>query len=289
MEQQISWESMLFVPGTKPELVQKALRSGAGVVVLDLEDAVAATDKVAARATVGPTLADLPPEAAARVLVRVNDTASPWHEDDVRAAATSRAGGIVLPKYERAQELLALRELASAHRTSGLLVAVGLESARGVLDCRALLAERPDAAYFGAEDLIADVGGRRTPESREVLFGRSLVALAGHVEGVALLDQAFTDVRDPDGFAGDAAAGRDLGYEGKICIHPTQVDLCRAVFSPTAAELSHAQRVLDATVDGVGTVDGQMVDEVHLKQARRILARHRAEPTGNQPDSRGPA
>ncbi len=260
--------SFFFVPGTRPELLAKVPRWSPDVVVLDLEDAVPADQKVRARAAVAETVAGI--EGPEIVLIRVNPPGTPWFEDDVAAAAGASAAGVVLPKYERREQLDLVRHGLSedAH------VVVGIESGRGVADCRPLLDAPADAAYFGAEDFIADVGGRRTPGSAEVLYARSRVLLAAHLSGVGAIDQAVTDIGDDERFVADAEAGRAIGYTGKICVHPRQVELSHQVFTPTAEELAHAREVLTAfAAGGVGTVDGLMVDEVHVRMARQVLSR----------------
>ena len=176
---------------------------------------------------------------------------------------------MVLPKYEDPAQLRDLRE-----RVGDRPVVVGIETARGVARARELLAE-PGlvAGYFGAEDFIASVGGRRTSSSREVLFARSEVLLAARLGGVGALDQAVVNVRDEAFFRTDAGEGRDLGYDGKICIHPTQVTLAHEVFTPSEEEVAHARDVVEAGRAGVGVVDGEMVDDVHLRMAAAVLAR----------------
>jgi citrate lyase subunit beta/citryl-CoA lyase len=160
---------------------------------------------------------------------------------------------------------------------SGALVVVGIESARGVADSEALLTEPVDAAYFGAEDYIADLGGRRTPTGLEVLYARSQVVLAARLAGVSAIDVAFVDIAEDSGFTADAKAGQSMGYTGKICVHPRQVELSHRVFTPTAEEVELARAVVAAFESGgVVAVDGQMVDEVHVRMARRVLARAEA-------------
>jgi citrate lyase subunit beta/citryl-CoA lyase len=128
-------------------------------------------------------------------------------------------------------------------------------------------------AYFGAEDYIADMGGYRTAENTEVLYARSQVALAARLAGIAALDQVVTAVRDDAAFRADAQQARALGYAGKLCIHPAQVALTHEVFTPGEAEVAHARAVLAASVSGVGLLDGEMVDDVHVRMAHATLAR----------------
>ena len=263
--------SLFFVPGSRPDMIAKLPRYGADLAVVDLEDAVAAEEKESARLAAIRAIAGLP-DGTGTVLVRVNAVDSRWFADDLAAVAGSAANGVVLPKFETADVVGLLR----ARLAPRALLVVGLETARGVADCRPLLGADVDAAYFGAEDYIADVGGTRTDEGGEVLYARSQVLLAARLGGVAAIDQVVTSVRDDELFRADARAGAALGYTGKICEHPRQVELAHEVFTPTAAQVEHAEAVLRvASAEGVGTVDGQMVDEVHVRMARQVLARAR--------------
>jgi citrate lyase subunit beta/citryl-CoA lyase len=266
----VAFRSVLFVPGMQPNRIAKAVRAAPDAVIVDLEDAVPAADKTAARILVSDALRDREP-AACPVLVRINPVSTAWFADDVPVAAL--ADGVVLPKYEHVEELRELRTRLGSCGQAEPIVVVGLESGRGVADSRALLAASgspPAAAYFGAEDYIADLGGRRTPDGAEVLWARSAVCLAAHLSGVSTLDQAVVAVRDDEQFRRDAEAGRAIGYSGKICVHPRQVELAHSVFTPSAAEIEHAEAVLEAASAGVAVVDGQMVDEVHLRMARKV-------------------
>ncbi|MEJ2861756.1 HpcH/HpaI aldolase/citrate lyase family protein [Actinomycetospora flava] len=258
--------SLLFVPGARPDMVAKVPRWAPDAVAVDLEDAVAAADKETAREATVKAVAELAPDSGSLVFVRVNGPTTPWYADDVAAVAESAAHGVVLPKLESPEQLADLRSRLD------LPVIGGLESARGIARCRELMSGLL-AAYFGAEDYIASVGGRRTPGSLEVLHARSEVVLAGAVSGVGLLDQAVVAAHDAEAFRADAAAGRDLGYDGKICIHPSQVALAHEAFTPTDDEIAHARVVIEAGKSGVGVVDGEMVDEVHLKMAHAVLGR----------------
>lgn len=259
--------SLLFVPGGRADMVAKAPRSGPDAIAVDLEDAVAPGDKDEARRTAAAAVGELP-DGRALLLVRVNPPGTPWFDDDVEAVASTRAG-VVLPKYE---DPAALRDLRA--RVGDRPVVVGIETARGVARARELLAEPGvTAAYFGAEDYIASVGGRRTPSGHEVHHARSEVLLAARLAGVGALDQTVVTVRDAEPFRRDAAEGRDLGYDGKICIHPAQVTLAHEVFTPSDEEVAHARDVVEAGKAGVGVVNGEMVDDVHLRMAAATLAR----------------
>src|SRR5580692_9606955 len=270
--------SLLFMPATRADMIAKIPRIGPDVAVADLEDAVAAGDKEQARGIAAAAIDALYPndqgdDSPVTVLIRVNAIGTPWFDGDVAAAAGCAAAGIVVPKLTTPQELGHVRQALAEHSWSDAVLIAGLETALGVADARVLLSHGVSAVYFGAEDYIADIGGRRTRAGAEVLYARSRVALAAHLAGLPALDQVVTDLADDEHFLADAAGGRDLGYQGKMCIHPRQVPLAHQVFTPTPAELAHAREVVAAAESGVAVVDGQMADEAHVRMARTTLAR----------------
>jgi len=268
--------SMLFMPGTRADMIAKIPRFAPDVAAVDLEDAVAPGDKAAARRTAAGAIDALGPHGPSTVLVRVNPVGTPWFAADVAAAAASAAAGIVVPKLATRQQLGEVRQAVAQHSWTGALIIAGIETALGVADVRTLLARGPgvlSGAYFGAEDYIADVGGRRSPGGEEVLYARSQVCLAAYLAGIPAIDQVVVDIADDGQFLADARRGRGLGYQGKMCIHPRQVGLAHQVFTPTPEEVAHARAVVAAGEAGVGVVDGQMVDKVHVRMARAVLAR----------------
>ena len=211
--------------------------------------------------------------------VRVNAVASEWFADDINDGVVPEVAAIVVPKIDSVDALNTVSAALEANGLGHIGVIAGIETALGVADARPLLAhERVVAAYFGAEDFIADMGGIRTASNEEVLFARSAVALAARLGGVPLLDQVVTDFRDDDRFITECAQARAIGYSGKLCIHPGQVALANAAFIPSADEVDRARRLLEvyerATSEGLAAIDfeGQMVDEPLAVQARRIIA-----------------
>lgn len=267
--------SLLFVPGSRPDMIAKLSRWTADAAVIDLEDAVPVAGKEAARQAGVAAAAGLDVPGST-VLVRVNPAGSPWFRDDLRAVAAAASGGavagVVLPKCMSSAELVEARAAVP-----GAVIVAGLETAAGVAGCRDLLARDVDAAYFGAEDYIADLGGRRTAAGPEVLYARSEVMLACRLAGIGAIDQAVIAIGDDKQYLADAEAGRAIGYTGKICVHPRQVELAHRVFTPSAVEVAHAREVLAVAQAGVGTVDGQMVDDVHVRMAQQVLDRVRDE------------
>jgi len=250
---------MLFVPASRPDLADKAPRSGPDVVVLDLEDAVPPAGKAEARGALADAAAGLVRQVA--VCVRVNAPGTPWFEDDV-AALPDGIAAVVVPKVEAPVAL-------------DLPVVAGIETVRGVLDARRFLESPVVACYFGAEDYVADLGGVRTPGNEEVATARAMVAMAARVAGVPALDMVTLDLHDTDRFVAEARQARALGYAGKLCIHPAQVGAAHDAFRPTAEEFDWAERLLAAFDDAGGATiafEGQMVDEVVAARARAIVA-----------------
>lgn len=272
--------SVLFAPGNRADVVRKLPRSRPDAAIIDLEDAVPAGEKEAARAVARMVAAELAQShPRLRLFVRINAADTPWFDDDVARALVPTLAGVVLPKYERPEQLEKLAAALRAHGLGHLSVIAGIETATGVDRVGDLLHGPVIAAYFGAEDFIVDMGGERTPENLEVLYARSRVAVAARVAGVAALDQVVVDIRDEARFLADAAQARALGYCGKLCIHPAQVPLARQSFTPGPGEVERARRMLDAydrtatAGRGVIAFEGQMIDQPMIARARAVLAR----------------
>jgi citrate lyase subunit beta/citryl-CoA lyase len=246
--------------------------------VVDCEDATPPGAKDEARANVRSVVPKIiGPET--QVFVRVNSVASEWFEADIAEGLVEGLAGVVVPKIESTHQVDRVAEALRRAGYSHFGILAGIETALGVADARALLAHPAVvAAYFGAEDFIADIGGVRTRSGDEVVFARSSVALAARLAGVTVVDQVVTDFRDDERFREEAASARAMGYHGKLCIHPRQAELANIAFVPSAEEVEHATRLLaaygQASAAGVAAIDfeGQMVDEPLAAQARRILA-----------------
>jgi citrate lyase subunit beta/citryl-CoA lyase len=254
-------------------------RSSPDGVALDLEDAVPPDGKPAAREhsrAVGAELARDHPGLA--VYVRVNPVSTDWFAADVADGVAPEIAGIIVPKVEAPEQLDTAAAALAAAGLGHLHVLAGLESALGVERAPELLRPPVAVAYFGAEDFIADMGGVRTLESTEVLYARSRVALAARIADVPALDQVVPKLDDEDHFLADAARGRAIGYQGKLCIHPAQVTLANRAFSPSPEELDRARRLLAAYDDAVArgeaaiNFEGHMVDEPLARHARAVVA-----------------
>lgn len=276
--------SLFFVPANRSDLHAKLPRFHADAYVLDLEDGTPAADKNNARDQLGTCIGGLRAMGLhGRLLVRVNAPTSEHYLNDIAAALACDADGLVIPKLEDTQELFPVLHGVQRHSTRlphPRNILAGIESVRGVQAVERLLERCPllDALYFGAEDFVADLGGRRTPEGQEVLYARSRVAMAARARGVTAIDQAVIAVRDEALYKRDAEQGRNLGYRGKICLTPAQINACHGVFSPSAEEVACARRTLqvheEAAAKGLGTVlfEGMLLEDgPMLRQARATL------------------
>lgn len=269
--------ALLFVPATRPERIAKALASGAGAVIVDLEDAVAPADKPAARAALRDAVTALPPEQRARLLVRINAAGTPWHGDDVAAVAPCVALGLGGAMVAKAESAGVLHAVAQALGPQALLLPL-IESGAG-LDALDALAQAPQVARlaFGHLDFQLDLGMACGPDELELLPVRLALVRASRRAGLAApVDGVTTATTDAERLALDTERSRRMGFGGKLCIHPAQVAPVQAAFAPTPAELDWAQRVLAAATEHAGAafrLDGRMVDAPVLLLAERMLAR----------------
>jgi citrate lyase subunit beta/citryl-CoA lyase len=268
--------SLLFAPANQPELVRKFLKYRAGVFAIDLEDSTPEAEKVSARRALPALVAYLRGGGLkGQLFVRINPPRSPFAEDDIAAAGAIDIDGIILPKLEDAEDL---QSVATTRPIIGIIeTAAGLVNAEATAArCKAQLC----ALAFGAEDFITGLGGRRTAGGLEVLYARSRVLSAARAAGIAALDQVFVHIRDDAGFRQDAEFGRQLGYDGKMCLTPRQAEIANEVFSPTAAEIERSRRLVQAHQAakaegrGVTIFEGEMIDEPLLKRAQTILINH---------------
>ncbi|TNC29078.1 HpcH/HpaI aldolase/citrate lyase family protein [Amycolatopsis alkalitolerans] len=256
-ERMVAARALLFVPGHRADRFDKAVASGADAVILDLEDAVAAADKDAARSHVDEWLS-----GGGTALVRINGSDTPEFEPDLELVA-KHGCPVMLPKAEDPRVLA---------RIEAPLLPI-IETARGIEAATALCAvENVARVAFGSVDLATQLGVRHDDELA-LGYARSRLVLASAANGIAPpIDGVTTDLTGESALTADVRHARRLGFGGKLCIHPRQVPLVREGFAPTEEELSWARRVL-AAGDSVSAVDGQMVDRPVLERARRLLAR----------------
>lgn len=284
--------SKLFVPGGRPELFAKAAASRADALSLDLEDAVPVDLKARARSAVADFVrADSTRALAKAIIVRVNAPGTPWFEDDLHAVAHDGLALLNLPKIGSAGDLLAAirmieRAEAANTVTTPLKLLVNIETPKALANAAAIACAHPRVAglQMGLGDLFEPLGIDRNDAANvhAVMFAVRMAAAQADAapEGVFVLDGAYPDIADEAGFTAEAQRARRLGLIGKSCIHPRQVALANAAFSPTQAELAHARRIIEAAREaqreghGAFVVDGRMVDLPFLKRAQALLAEH---------------
>jgi citrate lyase subunit beta/citryl-CoA lyase len=269
--------SLLFVPGDRPDRMEKALGLGADALILDLEDSVAASRKPEAREAVTAFLARQ--DRPVPLLVRVNPVGGPYANDDLAALRDAHPDGLVLPKAEGAATVHALSSWTGAPI---LPIATETPAALFELGSYREVSDRLLGLTWGAEDLPAAIGataareadGRYTAPIETV---RSLALFAAHAARVPAIETVYPDFRDLDGLAAYAARGARDGFTGMMAIHPDQISVINRAFTPTEAEIAAARAIVDAFAAnpdaGVLAVDGKMVDAPHLVQARRVLER----------------
>ncbi len=275
--------SWLFVPGSRPDRFVKAAGSGADAVIIDLEDAVAASDKAGARDRVLAHLAEGRGDAqsgAARIpwlALRINALDTIDGIADVSALLGSRASpnAIVIPKTESAAHLIILDRLLSAAGMAASLVAL-VETARGLASLGEIARATPrlDAIMLGAADLAADLGSEGAWEP--LLYARAQIVAACAANALSALDAPYFDLLNAAGLEEEASRAKSLGFSGKAAIHPRQVAAINSVYTPSAEAIALARKIVSASARGAGIVDGRMVDEAMAREARRLLAQSAA-------------
>lgn len=273
--------SLLFVPGDRPERMEKALRTGADALILDLEDSVTAEKKPQAREAVRGFLKSAGREVA--LFVRINPLDSGLADDDLDAVANARPDGIMLPKAEGAASVNDLAGRLAARGAQGArILPIASETARAVFQLGSYsdAADRLAGLTWGAEDLPAAIGAATSREADGSYTSpyetvRALVLFAAAAADVAPIETVYPAFRDLEGLAAYAARGRRDGFTGMMAIHPDQVAVINRAFTPGDDELAHARKVIEAfeANPGVGalSLDGRMLDRPHLKQAKRLL------------------
>lgn len=286
--------SLLFVPGDSERKLEKGFGAGADVVIVDLEDSVAASNKVAARTIAAGFISNQKQRTDAAIYVRVNDLSTGLTDDDLAALVPAKPDGIMLPKSNSGQDVQQLAAKLRVHETeSGLpdgairIVPIITETAAGVLAAAsyAETSARLAGLTWGAEDLSAAIGARsardETGRYTDVFrLARAMTILAAGAAEVAAIDTVFPDFRDMAAFETECREAERDGFIGKMAIHPAQVPVINAAFTPSAEAVGRSQAIVDAFAaagnPGVVGIDGKMYDRPHLRLAERLLARAKA-------------
>lgn len=282
------FRSFLFAPGSEIRKAEKALHCGADAVIFDLEDAVAMSEKAAARKFVVELLKKQRPCLA---YVRVNGISTGLAFDDLETVVLPGLDGVVLPKTESAEDVEKVDWFVSKLETKRK-IPVGqidlmplIETARGLWYAESIMkgSKRIRRVAFGSGDFIFDLGGEWCNNGLEVIYARSRLVVASRVAGIEQpIDAVFPDIKDDDGLWNDARLGRRLGFQGKLVIHPRQVEPVNSAYSPTPEEVENARRVIaafaEAEKQGLAAIqlDGKMIDYPVVTKARQLIARAEA-------------
>ena len=258
--------SILFLPASNPRAIEKARTLDADLVVLDLEDAVREEDKEAARAAaIEATHAGF---GGRMVAIRVNPAGTPHYGDDVVAVRHSAADVVVLAKAEAGKQVT-----DSAWLMQKPVLAM-VETPRGVIDA-ASIAPSASALIAGTNDLAASLGISTERGRGGLIFALQRIVLAARASGIPVFDGVYNRLEADEGLVAECEEGRSWGFDGKSSIHPSQLDTVNRVFTPNAAEIDAARRLIEAATGGAERHDGRMVEAMHVQQARTLLAKAR--------------
>lgn len=279
----------MYVGGTSPVKMIQAGFYNEDCLVYDLEDSVSAGEKDAARLLVYHAVKEQRPKGK-YILIRVNGLYSKELDEDLEAAVRAQPDAIRIPKVEYASEVKRVDEKITAIEKKaglpegGIKIWCNIESYLGVMNAQEIASASPRvvAMALGAEDFTASMNAQRTKPGWEIFYARNAVLMACRAAGISAQDAVFSDLNDEEGLKRDLEMTRTLGFDGKTCVHPRQIDTVNACFTPTAKEIRNAQRVLEALEDaarnrtGVYVLDGSMVDKPMELRARAVLAKAKA-------------
>jgi citrate lyase subunit beta/citryl-CoA lyase len=277
--------SVLYVPANNAKALSKLDSIACDAVILDLEDAVGPDDKTQAREAMRNFLSSSRPKGK-EIVVRINALSSEWGTEDLLAARAVEPDGILLPKVDGPRDILEADEaLEQTDAVQKLKLWAMVETPKSLLNLGPIAqlgrdpAARLSCLIAGTNDIVKDTGIRPGPERRNLAPFLLQMVMAARAGGLDMLDGVYNDFRDADGFAAECAAARDMGFDGKTLIHPSQVEPANAAFSPTAGEVAEARAIVAAFAleknkgKGVIKLDGRMVERLHFVQAERTLAR----------------
>ena len=276
-----AFRSCLIMPGNNPAMLLKSGSFGADVIIFDLEDAVAPSEKDAARLLVKHHLLNID-YCPNKVFVRINPLDS-FGKEDIKEIVPCAPSGLIIPKAETAGHINAVAELVAKYERKdkpAIRFMPIIESARGVANIFSVTDSdnRIVAMSLGGEDLLASLGAKRSRERKEIFFARSMMVTAAAAAGVIAIDTPFIDVDDEQGLIEDTTVSKELGFSGKICINPRQVGKVNAIFSPSESEIKWAKKIIKAMKEseknnsGVFAIDGKMVDLPIVLQAEKIIS-----------------
>jgi len=274
----------LYIPGNNPAMIQNAGIFGADCVVLDLEDAVSVNEKDSARFLVRNALNNIN-YGNTEVIVRINSLSTSYGREDLEVIGRAHPDGIRLPKAESVQdiqevdEILTRIEKEEGFKKGSIKIMPIIESAKGLFNVFEIVkaSRRVAVINFGAEDYTADIGAQRTKEGKELFDIRARILLAARVAGINVQDSVFAYVHDIEGLIRETKFIKQLGFDGKSVIHPTQIKPVHQIFTPTEEEIKNARRIISTIKEakrrksGVVSLDGRMIDAPVVAKAQRVL------------------
>jgi citrate lyase subunit beta/citryl-CoA lyase len=272
------------MPAANTRALEKARTLAADALIFDLEDAVAPDAKEAARANACAAAAS-GGYGKREIVIRANALSTQWGKDDLKAIAKSGAHGALLPKVDGAADIAAaLAVLDQAGAPQSLMLWCMIETPRGILRLEEIAAasERVGCFVMGTNDLVKDLRAQFTPDQIAVLTSLSQTVLVARAYGKVVLDGVYNDIANTEGFRAQCRQALAMGFDGKTLVHPSQIDPCNEIFAPSPQEVERARKIIDgferARADGKGvvTVDGRMVEALHVELAKRTLAVHEA-------------
>lgn len=272
--------SVLYMPGSNPRALEKARTLAADGLILDLEDAVAPDAKEEARKQVVDAV-KAGGYGARELLVRVNSLATPWGQADVAAAASSGAHAILIPKVESADTVRQVEAIMAANGApADMAIWCMMETPRGMLRAEEIAGSTPRMGGFvmGTSDLAKDLHCAHTRDRLPMITSLGLCLLAARAYGLAALDGVYLDLNDDAGFEYSCVQGLELGFDGKTLIHPKTIDTANRVFAPAEKEIEWSKKIIAAHAEataagkGVVVVDGKLIENLHVENARRVVA-----------------
>ncbi len=273
------YRSVLYMPGSNPRALDKAKSLAADALILDLEDAVAPSEKLRARELVVEAVR-AGGYGRRKLIVRINAFSTEWGEADLAAVAACGADAILLPKVDAPGDITAAAERMGNAPEKTRIWAM-METPLGALEANAIAGAHPrlEGLVLGTNDLMKELGCAARPDRMPLLAALSLCLMAARAHGLVCIDGVYNAFRDDEGLRAECEQGRALGFDGKTLIHPAQIAVANEVFAPTEAELEHARAVVaafeeaQARGEGVAVLDGRIVENLHVETARRTIAR----------------
>ena len=280
--------TMMFVPGNHPKMINNAQIYGANTLIFDLEDSIPMSQKDAARMLVSHALREL--EFPCETAIRVNHLSTPYGLADLEAILPAKPNLIRLPKAESAEEIQRISsmidevEKKEGFAEGSIRMMAAIETVKGMRQAYEIATASPRmvAIAIGGEDFIADLQTQRTEHGTELLYARSQLLAAAREAGIQAIDTVYSNLKNPEGFRAEVSLIKDMGFDGKSVVHPSQIEIVNEIYTPTDKEIAHAIKVVAASQEalergiGVIAVDGKRIDGPLIVRAERIIANAKA-------------